>query len=43
MIFEMFYKLNSYLERNMKLRVIKEEQKYPQNMEEICKKTPQPS
>ncbi len=36
-IFEMFYKFNSFMERDIKLRKIKEEQKYPDDMDIICK------
>ena len=37
-IFEMFYKFNSLMERDIILRGIKEEQKYPKDMEEMCGK-----
>ena len=35
-IFEMFYKFNSLMERDMTLRKINTEQKYPNDMEEKC-------
>ena len=37
-IFEMFYKFNSYMERDITLRQIKDEQKYPKDMEKKCGK-----
>ena len=37
-IFEMFYKFNSLMERDIILRGIKEEQKYPDDMDEKCGK-----
>ena len=37
-IFEMFYKFNSLMERDITLRGIKEEQKYPDDMDEKCGK-----
>ena len=37
-IFEMFYKFNSLMERDMTLRKINSEQKYPNDMEEKCGK-----
>ena len=35
-IFEMFYYFNSLMERNIVLRGIKEDKKYPKDFEEIC-------
>ena len=37
-IFEMFYKFNSLMERDITLRAIKEEQKYPNDMDKKCGK-----
>ena len=37
-IFEMFYKFNSLMERDITLRGIKEEQNYPKDMEKKCGK-----
>ena len=37
-IFEMFYKFNSFMERDITLRRIKDEQRYPDDMETICNK-----
>ena len=37
-IFEMFYKFNSLMERDITLRGIKEEQKYPDDMDDKCGK-----
>jgi len=37
-IFEMFYKFNSLMERDITLRAIKEEQKYPDDMDDKCGK-----